>query len=128
MDKKEVGVRIKAFMKEKGLTQTKVADMLGIKQSSVSDMISGRRDTVRLALGLANYYSLSSDIFLGSNNKYVQNIAERDIINSLNVDERQNLINNLHDLYKKHEDLLNEACSVMKQIATINKILIIGIE
>lgn len=128
MDKKEVGVRIKAFMKEKGLTQTKVADMLGIKQSSVSDMISGRRDTVRLALGLAKYYSLSSDIFLGSNNKYVQNIAERDIINSLNVDERQNLINNLHDLYKKHEDLLNEACSVMKQIATINKILIIGIE
>lgn len=128
MDKKEVGVRIKAFMKEKGLTQTKVADMLGIKQSSVSDMISGRRDTVRLALDLANYYSLSSDIFLGSNNKYVQNIAERDIINSLNVDERKNLINNLHDLYKKHEDLLNEACSVMKQIATINKILIIGIE
>lgn len=128
MDKKEVGVRIKAFMKEKGLTQTKVADMLGIKQSSVSDMISGRRDTVRLALDLANYYSLSSDIFLGSNNKYVQNMAERDIINSLNVDERKNLINNLHDLYKKHEDLLNEACSVMKQIATINKILIIGIE
>lgn len=128
MDKKEVGVRIKAFMKEKGLTQTKVADILGIKQSSVSDMISGRRDTVRLALGLANYYSLSSDIFLGSNNKYVQDMAERDIINSLNVDERQNLINCLHDLYKKHEDLLNETCSVMKQIAAINKILIIGIE
>ena len=47
---------------------------------------------------------------------------------SLSKEERQFLINNLHELYIRHEDLIQQAGNIMKQIAAINKILIIGIE
>lgn len=66
MNKKEIGNRIRAFMKEKGLKQEQLEKEIGLKQSSISDMINGKRDTIRLALILSEKYNVSRDYFLGN--------------------------------------------------------------
>ena len=127
MEKKEVGNRIRTYMKQNGLTQEKVADDLRLKQSSVSGMISGKRDTIRLAIDMADYYKVPRETFLGEDIPLSQAIAKRDITeNGLSTDEKFNLVHNLEELYRKHQQLLDDASQVMKEIAAINKLLIIG--
>ena len=46
--------------------------------------------------------------------------------NGLTKEEKLQLINNLEELYRKHQKILDEASKVMKEIAAINKLLIIG--
>lgn len=111
-------------MKENKLSQRVVEEATGVNQSVLSEVINGRRDYERVVDRLCSAYNWSRDFIITGMN----NIANCDNTRTLNTDERQSLINNLHDLYKKHEDLLKEAGMVMKQIATINKILIIGID
>jgi len=119
-----VGKRIRALMKENKLSQRAVEKYTGINQSVLSEVINGRRDYERVVDKLCSAYGWSRDFIVTGRN----NIANSDNNTSLSNEERQILIKNLHELYCKHEDLIQQAGSVMKQIAAINKILIIGIE
>lgn len=119
-----VGNRIRALMKENKLSQRAVEEYTGINQSVLSEVINGRRDYERVVDKLCSAYGWSRDFIVTGRN----NIANSDNNTSLSNEERQILIKNLHELYCKHEDLIQQAGSVMKQIAAINKILIIGIE
>lgn len=119
-----VGNRIRALMKENKLSQRAVEEYTGINQSVLSEVINGRRDYERVVDKLCSAYGWSRDFIVTGRN----NIANSDNNTSLSNEERQMLIKTLHELYCKHEDLIQQAGSVMKQIAAINKILIIGIE
>ncbi len=119
-----VGNRIRALMKENKLSQRAVEENTGINQSVLSEVINGRRDYERVVDKLCSVYGWSRDFIVTGCN----NIANSDNNTSLSNEERQILIKTLHELYCKHEDLIQQAGSVMKQIAAINKILIIGIE
>lgn len=119
-----VGNRIRALMKENKLSQRAVEEYTGINQSVLSEVINGRRDYERVVDKLCSAYGWSRDFIVTGRN----NIANSDNNTSLSNEERQILIKNLQELYCKHEDLIQQAGSVMKQIAAINKILIIGIE
>lgn len=119
-----VGNRIRALMKENKLSQRAVEEYTGINQSVLSEVINGRRDYERVVDKLCSAYGWSRDFIVTGRN----NIANSDNNTSLSNEERQMLIKTLHELYCKHEDLIKQAGSVMKQIAAINKILIIGIE
>ena len=119
-----VGNRIRTLMKENKLSQRAVEEYTGINQSVLSEVINGRRDYERVVDKLCSAYGWSRDFIVTGRN----NIANSDNNTSLSNEERQILIKNLHELYCKHEDLIQQAGSVMKQIAAINKILIIGIE
>lgn len=119
-----VGNRIRALMKENKLSQRAVEENTGINQSVLSEVINGRRDYERVVDKLCSAYGWSRDFIVTGRN----NIANSDNNTSLSNEERQILIKSLHELYCKHEDLIQQAGSVMKQIAAINKILIIGIE
>ena len=119
-----VGKRIRALMKENKLSQRAVEEYTGINQSVLSEVINGRRDYERVVDKLCSAYGWSRDFIVTGRN----NIANSDNNTSLSNEERQMLIKTLHELYCKHEDLIQQAGSVMKQIAAINKILIIGIE
>lgn len=119
-----VGKRIRALMKENKLSQRTVEEYTGINQSVLSEVINGRRDYERVVDKLCSAYGWSRDFIVTGRN----NIANSDNNTSLSNEERQMLIKTLNELYCKHEDLIQQAGSVMKQIAAINKILIIGIE
>lgn len=67
MDKKEIGLRIKAFMKDRRIKQEVLGLELGLKQSSISDMVNGKRDTIRLALLIAERYSIDKNYFFDDN-------------------------------------------------------------
>lgn len=64
MDKIEVGKRIRLFLKKKGLRQSDLGTALGMPQSTISDMIKGRRDTFRLAELIVGHYGVSRDWLL----------------------------------------------------------------
>lgn len=118
-----VGNRIRTLMKENKLSQRTVEQATGINQSVLSEVINGRRDYERTVDRLCSMYGWSRDFIVTG-----KNIANSDNDRYLNKEERQVLINNLHDLYKKYEDLMTQAGAIMKQIVAINKILIIGVE
>ena len=46
--------------------------------------------------------------------------------NGLTKEEKLRLVANLEELYRKHQSLLDDASQVMKEIAAINKILIMA--
>ena len=90
-------------------------------------MIAGKRDTIRLAMDMAEKYSVPREIFLGEKKSFKNDMAKRDIPdNGLTDEVRINLINNLERLYTRHQTLLDNASDVMKEIAAINKLLILG--
>lgn len=119
-----VGNRIRTLMKENRLSQRAVEKNTGVNQSVLSEVINGRRDYERVVDKLCSAYGWSRDFIITGRNY----IANSNNDTSLSKEERQFLINNLHELYIRHEDLIQQAGNIMKQIAAINKILIIGIE
>lgn len=126
MKNKNVGKRIKDLLKENGITQIKVAKATGKTQSVISDIINGRRDCDELVNQLSSLYGWSRDYLMdGVRNNREDFIANSDNSNKgLTKEEKIKLIENLQGLYKKHQELLNDASQVMKEIAAINRILI----
>ncbi|MGR6906870.1 helix-turn-helix domain-containing protein [Lysinibacillus sp. BSL11] len=39
-------IKLKEVMKERGLTQLKLAEMTGIRQAAISEIVNNRRDTI----------------------------------------------------------------------------------
>lgn len=123
MDKIEVGKRIKAFLKEKGLKQSDLGDALKLPQSTISDMINGRRDTFRLADLIASHYGVSRD-WLFDGCEVLDDFSGGAI--ELDQEQRQKLLERLNSLYERHQDIIREEQEIMKQMVAINRMLIVG--
>ncbi len=65
-DKKIFGERLRTLRKQKGVTQTVVADLLGITQTQLAAIELGKTTTslTRLCL-LCDYFNVSADYLLG---------------------------------------------------------------
>ncbi len=65
-DKKTFGERLRALRKQKGVTQTVVADLLCITQTQLAAIELGKTTTslARLCL-LCDYFNVSADYLLG---------------------------------------------------------------
>ena len=123
MNKIELGNRIKAFMKEKGLKQSDLGQALNLKQSTISDMIKGRRDTFRLAELIVSHYGISRD-WLFDGCEVLNDFAGGGI--ELDQEQRQRLLERLNNLYERHQDIIKEEQEIMKQMMSINRMLLIG--
>lgn len=135
MNKKDIGNRLKSFIKVQGLTQSAIAMQMGKTQSEISEMISGRRRFEPLAAYLCDKYGASMDYFItGEENKLSDIIANNEEIrNGLSYDDKVRLLDKLESLYERHQNILKiisdatkESGEVLKEIATINKLLIVG--
>lgn len=135
MDKKDIGYRLKSFIKAQGLTQSVIAMQMGKTQSEISEMISGRRRFEPLATYLCDKYGASMDYFIkGEENKLSDIIANNNISeNGLSHDDKVRLLDKLEILYERHQvilktisDATKESGDILKEIAAINKLLIVG--
>lgn len=123
-----VGNRISKVLKDNGYSQRSFAVEVGISQSVVSDMIRGRREIDKLVNIVAERFGVSRDYLITGEESNRKDMIASDSIsaNGLSKEEKLRLINNLEELYRKHQKLLDDASQVMKEIAAINKLLIIG--
>lgn len=128
MKDENVGNRISKVIKDNGYSQRSFALEMKIPQSVVSDMIRGRREIDKLVNMVADKFGVSRDYLItGEESNRLDMIASDSIsANGLTTEDKLRLINNLEELYRKHQKLLDDASQVMKDIAAINKILIIG--
>lgn len=135
MNRKDIGYRLKSFIKSQGLTQSTIAMQMGKTQSEISEMISGRRRFEPLATYLCDKYGASMDYFItGEENKLSDIIANNEEVrNGLSHDDKVQLLDKLESLYERHQAILKtisdatkESGEVLKEIATINKLLIVG--
>lgn len=128
MDKDKVGNRIKEFMKEKGLTQQMIADQFGLSQSNISEMTSGKRNTLKLAELIADNYDVSLDYLIYG----VDNISEQDInISNTDIPNGESkyaakLLSLLNE-YLKNERVIQDNAArnkeILKQMVEIDKIM-----
>lgn len=123
-----VGNRISKVLKDNGYSQRSFSAEMGISQSVVSDMIRGRREIDKLVNLVAERFGVSRDYLITGEESNRKDMIASDSIsaNGLTTEDKLRLINNLEDLYLKHQKLLDDASQVMKEIAAINKILIVG--
>lgn len=135
MDRVAIGNRIKSLLRNKKMTQGELAAKTGFTQSVISEMISGKRNVMPLVEKLVELFQVSRDyIIAGEENNRSDIIIENNISeNGLSKEERLRLLDRLNDLYELHQAVLKEtearlqkAEEVMKEIAAINKILIVG--
>ena len=57
---------LKKLRKERGLTQTEVADALNISQKTYSHYENGtRKPDIEMLLDISNYFKVSTDVLLG---------------------------------------------------------------
>ena len=132
MNKREVGARIKAYMKENRLTQTEVAAKVGISQSYISGMVNGDKDTLRLAEALSENYGVSLDWLINGDNAlaFIQkgdNITDR----SNNItNEKMRYLERAMELFQKYMDnerryqeIIKENQEIMKQMAAIQQLI-----
>ena len=123
-----VGNRISKVLKDNRYSQRSFSAEMGISQSVVSDMIRGRREIDKLVNLVAEKFGVSRDYLITGEESNRKNMIASDSIsaNGLTTEDKIRLINNLEELYLKHQKLLDDASQVMKEIAAINKILIVG--
>lgn len=65
-DKIIVAERIKELMKEENLTQTKLAENIGVKQNTVSAWVLGKKEpNIKSLWALADYFQVDIDYLVG---------------------------------------------------------------
>lgn len=124
----EIGERIAKILKDNRYSQRQFAEENGYTQSVISEILRGRREIDKLINIVAERFGVSRDYLITGNESNRMDLIASDSIsaNGLTKDEKLQLINNLEELYRKHQKILDEASQVMKEIAAINKLLIIG--
>lgn len=64
--------RLKFLIKEKGTTQTEVADGIGILKQSLSYYVNARRvPDITVLKKMCEYFNVSADYFIGTNKEMV---------------------------------------------------------
>ena len=62
---------LKNFLKENGLTQTKFAELVGVKQSQVSEWLKGKaKPGYEILKQMSKTFEISADYFLGLTDSY----------------------------------------------------------
>ncbi len=62
---------LKYFLKENDLTQTRFADIIGVKQSQVSEWIKGKaKPGYDILRQMSKAFSISADFWLGITDEY----------------------------------------------------------
>lgn len=90
---KYVGMKIKEFRKEKKLTQKELADLVGIKNSAISNYEQGVRIPKRdFLFKVANSLNVSIDEFFPNQNRIIPSstLSEINKINAQLSEQRQN--------------------------------------
>ena len=82
MDNNQLGERIKARMKARGVTQQELADMVGVGQSQISRILKGERGTdietvKRIATALGESQQEYVNLFAGIKNTVRDRITQR---------------------------------------------------
>lgn len=128
MKSREIGERIAKILKDNRYSQRKFAEETGYTQSVISEIIRGNREIDKLINIVAEKFGVSRDYLItGKESNKIDLIASDSIPeNGLTKEEKLRLFDNLEELYRKHQRLLDDASQVMKEIAAINKILIVG--
>jgi len=128
MKSREIGERIAKILKDNRYSQRQFAEETGYTQSVVSEIIRGNREIDKLINIVAEKFAVSRDYLItGKESNKMDLIASDNIpANGLTKEEKLRLFDNLEELYRKHQQLLDDASHVMKEIAAINKILIVG--
>lgn len=128
MKSREIGERIAKILKDNRYSQRKFAEETGYTQSVISEIIRGNREIDKLINIVAEKFGVSRDYLItGKESNKIDLIASDSIPeNGLTKEEKLRLFDNLEELYRKHQQLLDDASQVMKEIAAINKILIVG--
>lgn len=71
MDTLEFPNILQSFLKDNGLTQTKFAEIVGVKQSQVSEWLSGKaKPGYDILRQLSKAFSVSADFWLGLTEEY----------------------------------------------------------
>lgn len=135
MNKEEVRNRVKSLLKEKGLTQLELAEIMGKTQSVISEMISGKRNILPLVEKLCELYGLSRDYIITGKEGNIADVVINNSIgeSGLSVEERKSLVEKMNRLYDRHQEVMinvskmaAEANDLIKQIMALNNILIVG--
>lgn len=135
MDKNAVGMRIKAFLKSKKVTQLELSQKTGFTQSVISEITSGKRNPLPLVEKVCELYGVSRDYLItGEENKLSDIIANnKEVQNGLSHDDKVRLLDRLERLYERHQSTLHviseatkESGDILKEIAAINKLLVVG--
>lgn len=111
---------LKALRKERSLTQSQLADKLGVSQSNIAEWESGKKNpNLESLIALSDFFSVSIDFLLGRTH---QNISNKDIKNTKENNSAyvQELLNNFNSLSTKNQikllafsqDLVDEEHSV----------------
>lgn len=127
---KKIGDRVKTLLKEKGVTQTALAQETGYSQSYISEMITGKKDILPLVEKLCELFNVSRDYIIAGNANTISDIAMeqgvKDTGNGLTQEDRLRLTEKLNSLYERQQDIINELQSIMKEVVSVNKLLITG--
>lgn len=129
MKSEQIGSRIAKILKENRYSQAKFAEEIGMTQSVISEILRGIREIDRLVNIVADKFGVSRDYLItGIETKKADYIASDKLPkNGLSFEEKQRLIEKLEVLYKTHQDHLDKASQVMKEISAISKLLIVGV-
>lgn len=129
MDKKEVGARIKSYMKENKITQTEIAAKMGVTQSYISGMINGGKDTLRLAESLSENYGVSLDWLISGNNKS-DNITTSTAEDDTKSNERNHYLERVMQLFheymeneREYQKIIQKNQEIMKQINAVYQLM-----
>lgn len=128
MKSKEVGNRIAKILKDNRYSQRKFAEEINMPQSVISEIINGNREVDKLVNIVSDKFGISRDYLITGVEANRNDMIASDSIsaNGLTKEEKLRLVANLEELYRKHQSLLDDASQVMREIAAINKILILG--
>lgn len=128
MKSKEVGNRIAKILKDNRYSQRKFAEEINMPQSVISEIINGNREVDKLVNIVSDKFGISRDYLITGVESNRNDMIASDSIsaNGLTKEEKLRLVANLEELYRKHQSLLDDASQVMREIAAINKILILG--
>lgn len=127
----EIKNRIEEIMREKGLNGKQLAKAVSIDQSTVSSVLGLKRSPMSLLEKISSTYGVNKMWLLtGRGIKYIASDLALDKtmtdVNNLSIEERAKMVNDINQLYKRHQDLLAEASEVMKQIVELNKSLLLS--
>lgn len=128
MKSKEVGNRIAKILKDNRYSQRKFAEEVNMPQSVISEIINGNREVDKLVNIVSDKFGISRDYLITGVEANRNDMIASDSIsaNGLTKEEKLRLVDNLEELYRKHQSLLDDASQVMREIAAINKILIMA--
>ncbi len=118
---KDLYFKVLKLLKEKNLTQTQLAEKIGITQSSLSKILSGKYSTkITTAQKLAKVLNVSADYFINSDekNSKKENIEDK---NYLNLTSKMELLEEKMKRYEAENALLRKELELIKNELGKNK-------